>query len=172
MRSYKGTSQFFKEMKKKPDLENIIKNIDKYSISEIEKLTQPLWIRKELIKLKSPKDLNGNAINQNVLDYAMSIPIEIKIDERKYPIRKWQGGTWNMPYSAIRKYSNSSFVEINDDDLVLIINSKIGYFLFDYRHVYLDDRNFQYLINGSVEIETGSQLEYKFKNNLQKSKKI
>ena len=48
MRSFRSKSHFFDNMKKKPALQKILDNLENYSEEEINKLSQPKWIREEL----------------------------------------------------------------------------------------------------------------------------
>jgi len=62
MRSSKSPEQFFKKMKKKPAVQQVIDNIDDYSIEDIENLqgTQfPKWVRKVLVKYKNRNGLTA-----------------------------------------------------------------------------------------------------------------
>ncbi|NJO65677.1 MAG: hypothetical protein HC836_48665 [Richelia sp. RM2_1_2] len=53
MRSYKDPSQFFNEMKKKPALQEILDNLNRYSEEDLANIVgQPKWIRDQLIKRK------------------------------------------------------------------------------------------------------------------------
>jgi hypothetical protein len=55
MRSYMNPDKFFKKMKKKPELQVVLDNIDKYSNEDIENLTGthfPAWIKEQLMELK------------------------------------------------------------------------------------------------------------------------
>jgi hypothetical protein len=55
MRSYHGTSTFFKKMKKKPALQLVLDNIENYTAQELADLRGshfPQWIRDELVELK------------------------------------------------------------------------------------------------------------------------
>lgn len=65
MRSYKGKDYFFKKMKKKPAQQEVIDNIDDYTIEQLENLkgsTFPKWVREALVKYKhrggrTPEDI-------------------------------------------------------------------------------------------------------------------
>lgn len=55
MRSFYNPDKFFKKMKKKPAVQEIVDNIGSYTEEQIENLsgTQfPLWIREQLLELK------------------------------------------------------------------------------------------------------------------------
>jgi hypothetical protein len=55
MRSFYNPDKFFKKMKKKPALQEILDNIDEYSEDDINSLTGthfPLWIKEQLLALK------------------------------------------------------------------------------------------------------------------------
>lgn len=53
MRSYKSPDEFFNEMKKKPALQAILDNLDRYSLEDLAIIEgQPKWIREQLIKRK------------------------------------------------------------------------------------------------------------------------
>ncbi len=54
MRSYLSKDTFFKKMKKKPELQAVIDNIQSYSDSDIDALTGshfPAWIKEQLKEL-------------------------------------------------------------------------------------------------------------------------
>lgn len=56
MRSYKSKENFFKKMKKKPAVLNVINNIDNYSVEQLQNLKGnqfPKWIREVLVKYKN-----------------------------------------------------------------------------------------------------------------------
>lgn len=55
MRSFYNPDKFFKKMKKKPAVQEVIDNIESYTEEQIENLTGshfPLWIREQLLELK------------------------------------------------------------------------------------------------------------------------
>lgn len=53
MRSYKDPDEFFNKMKKKPALQQILDNLDRYSEEELANIQgQPKWIREQLVKRK------------------------------------------------------------------------------------------------------------------------
>lgn len=55
MRSYLNKDKFFDKMKKKPAVQEVLDNIDKYSIVEIEQLNSshfPQWVRDALVRKK------------------------------------------------------------------------------------------------------------------------
>jgi hypothetical protein len=56
MRSFYSTEKFFQKMKKKKEVQEVLDNLDHYTIDQLSCLTGthfPLWIREELIKLKN-----------------------------------------------------------------------------------------------------------------------
>ena len=56
MRSYKSPENFCQKMKKKPAVQEVIDNIDNYSIEDIENLKGnqfPKWVREVLVKYKN-----------------------------------------------------------------------------------------------------------------------
>lgn len=56
MRSYKSKENFFKKMKKKSAVLNVINNIDNYSVEQLQNLKGnqfPKWIREVLVKYKN-----------------------------------------------------------------------------------------------------------------------
>lgn len=56
MRSYKSKENFFKKMKKKPAIMNVVNNIDNYSVEDLQNLKGnqfPKWIREVLVKYKN-----------------------------------------------------------------------------------------------------------------------
>jgi hypothetical protein len=55
MRSYMNPDKFFKKMKKKPDQQEVIDNIENYTEEQINNLSGshfPQWIKEQLIELK------------------------------------------------------------------------------------------------------------------------
>lgn len=55
MRSYMNPDKFFKKMKKKPELQYVLDNIENYTDMDIENLSGPhfpAWIKEQLIELK------------------------------------------------------------------------------------------------------------------------
>jgi hypothetical protein len=55
MRSYKNPDIFFKKMKKKPALQAVIDNLEKYSEADINAMVGPhfpAWVREQLIEMK------------------------------------------------------------------------------------------------------------------------
>jgi len=55
MRSYLNPDIFFKKMKKKPDLQKVIDNIQHYTDDQINNLSGshfPQWIKEQLLELK------------------------------------------------------------------------------------------------------------------------
>lgn len=55
MRSYLSQSKFFQKMKKKPEQLEVLNNLDKYSLYDIEALSGPhfpAWIKEQLMELK------------------------------------------------------------------------------------------------------------------------
>lgn len=55
MRSSKSKDEFFRKMKKKPAQQEVLDNIDSFSIEELENLRGnvfPKWVRQALVKIK------------------------------------------------------------------------------------------------------------------------
>jgi hypothetical protein len=55
MRSFYNQDKFFKKMKKKPAVQEVLDNIQNYSNEQIENLSGthfPVWIKEQLIELK------------------------------------------------------------------------------------------------------------------------
>lgn len=55
MRSFYNPDKFFKKMKKKPAVQEVLDNIQNYSNEQIENLSGthfPLWIKEQLLELK------------------------------------------------------------------------------------------------------------------------
>jgi hypothetical protein len=55
MRSDMNQDKFFKKMKKKPELQAVLDNIDNYSDEDINNLTGthfPMWIKEQLLELR------------------------------------------------------------------------------------------------------------------------
>lgn len=62
MRSYKSPENYFSKMKKKPEVQKIIDNIDDYSIEDLENMKGnqfPKWVRKVLVKYKNRDGLTA-----------------------------------------------------------------------------------------------------------------
>lgn len=64
-------TEFFKRMKKKPALQAIIDNLDQMTEKDIDNCGQPLWIRKELKKLKEPCRPAGYLTPEEIADIMM-----------------------------------------------------------------------------------------------------
>lgn len=75
MRSYKDPAEFFNRMKKKPALQNILDNLDKFTEADLQNVDQPLWIRDQLIKRK--KGLIDIRSEQEKRDVAENIADEM-----------------------------------------------------------------------------------------------
>lgn len=63
MRSYMSTGKFFKKMKKKPELQQVLDNISNYTNDDIDALTGthfPLWIKVELKELTKRGGTNAD----------------------------------------------------------------------------------------------------------------
>lgn len=55
MRSYMNPDKFFKKMKKKPELQAVLDDIENYSDEDINNLTGthfPAWIKEQLVELR------------------------------------------------------------------------------------------------------------------------
>jgi len=64
MRSFYNPDKFFRKMKKKPAQQEVLDNIQNYTVEEIKNLSGPhfpAWIKDELIKYKNR---NGNDSEQ------------------------------------------------------------------------------------------------------------
>ena len=122
MRSYLQKSEFFKKMKKKPALQNIIDNIDHYGLEDLENVDQPLWIREEL---KNYKNRNKSYITDKVENIAQQMaPIENQGLEKPITylsVYECKNEIW---VSTLRNNEKSIDLEINCYDTVCISNKK------------------------------------------------
>ena len=64
-------SEFFKRMKKKPQLQKILDNLDNMSEEDIDVCRQPAWIKEELKKLKIPVRPEGYLTPEEIADLMM-----------------------------------------------------------------------------------------------------
>lgn len=81
MRSYKSPEQFFQKMKKKPAVQNVIDNIDDYSIEDLENLKGnqfPKWVRKVLVKYKNRDGLTAEQVAIKVANEMTAKQLEDK----------------------------------------------------------------------------------------------
>lgn len=113
---------FFERMKKKPALQSILDNIDDYSIEQLETIKgQPLWIRKQLVRIKQqkegPSQSDSELIAEKLADMMSGDPKQEEINRNQtYEIRKWVGGDWQMPSGRTGIYT----VEIKPNDYFLV----------------------------------------------------
>jgi len=69
MRSYMNPDTFFKKMKKKPELQAVLNNIENYSDEHIDNLTGshfPQWIKDQLKKLNKRNGKTSDEIAEEV----------------------------------------------------------------------------------------------------------
>lgn len=117
MRSYKNTTKFFIEMNKKPALQAILDNLDKYSIEQLESLPgQPAWIRKELIKLKQNDGDDSDQIAE-MFAQQMIQASALEQEEKIHMIRQWTGSNWWLPIGKGRM-----LIEVNPGDLFIVLD--------------------------------------------------
>ncbi len=69
MRSYMNPDKFFQKMKKKPALQAVLDNIDKYSTEQIETLSGshfPQWIKDQLLELKKRNGRTADSVAEEI----------------------------------------------------------------------------------------------------------
>lgn len=122
MRSTLSPSEFFTKMKKKPALQKILDNLDDYTLEELENIKgQPLWIRKELIKIKEHGMVDWDALNeaeakaQKELEQAENRNRAEHLS-KEYEVRRWIGPEWQMPTGM----EGGLKLDINHGDVFLI----------------------------------------------------
>ena len=147
MRTDKNPDIFFNKMKKKPALQKILDNLDGYTAEELEKVKgQPLWIKKQLVKLKNR---SGNTSENIAIEMANDMERASKKEriELSYEVRRWLGEEWQMPTGrtgTLKLYVNYGdvFLLIDEDNFEVKISSSFGklrscwnYFLQHTEHV-------------------------------------
>lgn len=105
---------FFIKMKKKPALQAILDNLDSYSVEQLENISgQPLWIRKQLVKIKSGTDITSRRETAAAAALKMVSNQKILFPD-KLEIRQWQGPTGWLK-------SNRFELEVKQGDLFLVL---------------------------------------------------
>jgi hypothetical protein len=155
-----GPDSFLKKMKKKPGLQHIIDNLHNYTEEDIDKLNQPLWIRKELKRNKklmaglaayniaAPDKLTTRDEFANLLADLMEKtttinPTITELYSKVYDVVEWQGSTWQMPHS-FTKMGSGSTIDIEYGDLFLLIDAVEHILVFEHRYVKLNDKDFNF----------------------------
>jgi hypothetical protein len=161
-RSIHGPDEFFKKLKKKPALQSILDNIDNYTESDIDKLSQPLWIRTELkrqiLSRQTLKYLGIETSNTSITknEAAMLLadmmekntvinPAFQELYTKEYDVVEWINTTWQMPYS-FSKVGAGSTIDVEPGDIFLILNLAERILLYEHRFVKLDNTGFDYFL--------------------------
>lgn len=111
MRSNRSKNQFFEQMKKKPDLQKILDNIENYTESDIDKISQPKWIKEQL-------KLRVNSSNIKALS-----PIEIADLMTKKSVKKVRHVNV-YEYKGEDTYIGNE-MEVRNNDLIAEENGKL-----------------------------------------------
>lgn len=119
MRTGKPPREFFKIMKKKPALQEILDSFDDYTVEQLENIKgQPLWVRKVLVEMKNKPEVNEERIAtiEAMADRMMKTteaPTQVK-----YEVREWTGGDWLMSCGM----TGSLKIEVKVGDCLYIID--------------------------------------------------
>ena len=118
MRSALNQDEFFKKIKKKPPLQKILDNLDDYTVEELENIKgQPLWIRKQLVKLKKNDGRDPSVTAEELADIMMASSPEVT-STPTYEIRQWLGDDWQMPCGR----TGSLKIEVKHGDYLIVYN--------------------------------------------------
>ena len=162
MRSSGDPEIFFQKMKKKPALQQILDNLDDYTVEELDTIQgQPKWIRKQLCKLK-----NGESILTQEADTFMAHAEKILKQEKflekirkeaatnKYEVRRWVGfDTWNIP-------GNTFMFQVKEGDLFFIESEVKHQIRLSSFSTNLNEQNWQYFYNQTIKIDDMTKTEY------------
>ena len=108
MRSYLNKDKFFDKMKKKPAVQEVLDNIDKYSVEDIESLNSshfPQWVRDALVRKKQGQaqgDIEARAFEiaqrMNAASGIQQAPVyEIEQPEPQFAGRKFTAADFAGP---------------------------------------------------------------------------
>jgi len=110
-------------MKKKPALQTILDNIDDYSVEQLESLSgQPLWIRQQLVKIRSGTHIEDKRIQALGSALTMEHPQLLFPDAME--VRTWVADTQWLDTMGLA-------LEINTGDLFLLLDPDQGLVLCD-----------------------------------------
>lgn len=117
MRSNKSKSEFFRKMKKKPAVQEVIDNLDKYSKEDIFSLRGsvfPKWIRNELVNLKEESKKYKERGNKTAGQLAKELAEKMPVNED------------NTNYYAVYQYTTSGHgtyqqFDINAGDILSVL---------------------------------------------------
>lgn len=118
MRSGMNQDEFFFRMKKKPNLQSIIDNLENFSVDQLNNVDQPLWIREQLMKMKFGKDFKSKKV---AAERAASLMqhANVLFDEQ-LEVRVWTSPTsWLQTFHV--DSSKGFQVEIQTNDMFLIL---------------------------------------------------
>jgi len=114
MRTNKPPREFFSKMKKKPALQKILDTLDDYTVEELESINgQPLWIRQQLIELKTRGDVN---VDVTAEQFADMMPVYKMPPPAMHDVFCWIGGDWQMPCGR----TSGMKIEITVNDLLFV----------------------------------------------------
>lgn len=162
MRSYKSPEQFFDEMKKKPELRNILDKLSDYSEKDIENTNQPKWIR-EILSKKLDKIYNEQNYyyNDNLMEITnkRKNDVNYQLNELKCPVYKFVSNTC-LEVKPNRSRINM-FVE--RDDIYFVVNDYYNNIEVKFGHILIviDNEQFNKLLGKSYKIGDMSLNEYR-----------
>ena len=126
--------EFLKAIAKKDKiLKSVLENVDNLTNNDIEKLSQPKWIRQSLIKIKENKIIEERLKPmQEKLKYSI-----YEIDPIAYKIYQYKGDTFYLPTKGLT-------IMIEYEDLILILpNNEIK---INRDHVKIENNSFLILV--------------------------
>jgi len=114
-------------MKKKPALQTILDNLDDYSVEQLETIPgQPLWIRQQLVKIKTHTHVDDRRAQAAASALTMEHPQLLFPDQME--IRVWVGSTQWVETKGLQ-------LEINPGDLFLLLDPSQSLVLVDHSAV-------------------------------------
>lgn len=114
-----GEDDFFTKMKKKPALQAILDNLDTYTVAQLEVIPgQPLWIRKQLVKMRSGTDVTSLRANAAAAALTMISDQKVLFPDQ-LEVRQWQRTTGWLK-------TNRFELEIKEGDLFLILQDGLA----------------------------------------------
>lgn len=152
MRSFdKNPEQFFDKMKKKPELERILSELDTMTEEEIDLLDQPLWIREVLLKKKEyARKYNSGITPEQIADQMMASTPEQ--EELIYDVREWQGSNWHMPCGI----SGGMKIEVATGDLLIVQEEQRQVKLYS-SYSLMNEQTWQFFLANSRYINSGTR---------------
>lgn len=162
MRSSSDPEIFFQKMKKKPALQEILDNIDNYTVEELDTIQgQPKWIRKQLCRLKNGENTIDKEANI-LVTHAQDIEDNERFLERirkeattnKYEIRRWVGfDTWNIP-------GRTFMFQVTEGDVFFVESILKRQIRLSSFSTNLNEQNWQYFYNQTIKIDDMTKSEY------------